>query len=211
MAENKIPQFTQRDMEISAKAWACLIGDAKSNPQIDFNKLAILGGYKNAASARECWRTTKIRLMAAAGVDKDGNSKGQQDQPETPSGKASKTGKPAATKRKRTKAVPTPTKTVDSGDEEEEVDVGDGSPVPPKKVRRGAATTPGGGRKKKAINTEETVIEPIFDAGEEQQMQQLKLFDTNSGSIEDEVVGVDAMIKAEEQHNAQMSNAFDEV
>ncbi|KAK8113059.1 hypothetical protein PG984_013585 [Apiospora sp. TS-2023a] len=211
MAENKIPKFTQRDMEISANAWACLTGDVK----IDFNKLAILGGYKNAASARECWRTTKIRLMAAAGVDKDGNSKGQQDQPETPSGKASKAskaGKPAATKRKRTKTVLTPTKAVDSnGDDEDEEDAGDGSPVPPKKVRRGAATTPGGGRKKKAIKTEETVIEPIFDAGEEQQMQQLNLSDINGGSIEDEVIGVDAMIKAEEQHNAQMSNAFEEI
>lgn len=35
MAENKTPQFSQRDMEISAKAWACLTGDAKVRMEWD--------------------------------------------------------------------------------------------------------------------------------------------------------------------------------
>lgn len=35
MAENKTPQFSQRDMEISAKAWACLTGDVKVRMEWD--------------------------------------------------------------------------------------------------------------------------------------------------------------------------------
>lgn len=146
--------------------------------------------------------------MAAAGVDKDGKSKGQKDQPETPSGK---TGKAAANKRKRTtKAAHTPTKAADSNDDYEEEDVGNGSPSQPKKARRGAAATPGGGRKEKAVKSE-IVIEPIFDANEEQRMLQLQLSDNNGVSIEDEDVGVDAMIKAEEQGGAQMLMGPDEI
>ncbi|KAK8001174.1 hypothetical protein PG991_013396 [Apiospora marii] len=219
MAETKTPQFTQRDMEISAKAWACLTGDAKAyfNTQIDFDKLATLGGYKNSASARECWRTTKIRLMAAAGVDKDGKSKGQQDQPETPAGKTGKAGKAAASsKRKRTTTkkvapAPAPTAAADSNDDYEDEDAASGSPTPapPKKARRGAAaTTPGGGRSKKTVKTEEIAMEPIFDEEEEQRMQQLKLSDPNGAGFEDDAVGVDAMIKAEEQRDGM---TFDEI
>lgn len=185
------------------------------NPQIDFDKLARLGNYKTPASARECWRTTKNRLMAAAGVDKDGKSKGQKDLPETPTGKASKTGTAASSKRKRattkTAPAPAPAAAADSNDNCEDDEVGTGSPLPPKKVRRGAAATPGGGRKKKAVMTEETVIEPIFDDGEEQRMQQLKLSDTNGVGNEDDAFGVDAIIKAEEQRDAQMPMTYDEI
>ncbi|KAK8036233.1 hypothetical protein PG993_008847 [Apiospora rasikravindrae] len=220
MAENKKPQFTQRDMEVSAKAWACLEGDAK----IDFSKLAELAGYKTAASARECWRTTKIRLMAAAGVDKDGKSV-----PETPAGKTTKAASAGsastATKRKRAakKTAPVAAAAADSNDDyEADADAdgddttngaGDGSPVHPKKKSRAAAAgggggsgpaVRGGGRKKKAPKSEEIIMEPIFDEGEE-------LAGGHGTSLEDDIVGVDAMVKAEEAHGVEMPMAIDEV
>ncbi|KAK8054595.1 hypothetical protein PG994_009662 [Apiospora phragmitis] len=217
MADDKKAQFTPRDFEVSAKAWACLEGDAKLN----YEKLATLGGYKNPASARESWRQIKNRLMAAAGVDKDGKSKGQE-LPETPTGKAtSKTAAASApstaTKRKRaTRVAATPVAAADSNADYEDEDgddagngggIGNGSPAPPKKPRRTAAAAGKGRRKKKAIMSEEIIIEPVFDEGEEQRMQKLRLADEMRH--EGEVAGVNAMVKAEE-HDAQMM-ALDEV
>ncbi|KAK8062872.1 hypothetical protein PG997_014969 [Apiospora hydei] len=239
MAENKKPQFSTRDMEVSAMVWACLGGDIK----IDFDKLATLGGYKNAASARECWRTTKIRLLAAAGVDKDGKTK---DQPETPKNKATaakgaaKGTASTATKRKRatkkTAAAPVipvaaAAAAADSNDDYEgdahddaaiaaNGAAGDGSPVHPKKKSRTAAGgasagAASGSRKKKAApKSEEIIMEPVYDEDEEQQIQQLNLAGGHgTSSLEDDIVGVDAMIKAEEEHvgAGEMPMAVDEV
>ncbi|KAK7995053.1 hypothetical protein PG990_013826 [Apiospora arundinis] len=158
-----------------------------STPNLNFKKLAEIGPYKNEASARESWRQTKNRLMAAAGVDKNG--KNIDEQAETPNSKPAKAPPKPAAKRKRAApkaTAPTTPTAADSNDDyvddDEDAAVNNPmtSPTPTKKARRGTTAAGSGRKKKNVIQTEETFLEPVFDDDEEQQMQSLKLEDAST-------------------------------
>ncbi|KAK8116852.1 uncharacterized protein PG998_005133 [Apiospora kogelbergensis] len=162
MAEQKKIQFTPRDMEISAKVWACLEGDVK----IDFKKLAELGPYKNEASARETWLRDNQRQSFPVA-------------PKAP------TKRKRATAKARTPATPTAADNDDNfvhGDDSTTVNNRNGSPTPTTSTKKARCetTASGGGRKKKgAVQTPEIYLEPIYD-DDEPQMQQLKLVDASA-------------------------------
>ncbi|KAI0832264.1 hypothetical protein F5Y06DRAFT_281093 [Hypoxylon sp. FL0890] len=64
MAPNQGVQLSPRDMEILAKAWQCF----DEAPKINWQKLAEVANFKNAATARACFTPIKKKLAAASGV-----------------------------------------------------------------------------------------------------------------------------------------------
>ncbi|KAI5268189.1 hypothetical protein E4T47_07810 [Aureobasidium subglaciale] len=56
----KMAGLSQRDTEVVAAAFQCL----KTAPEIDYDKLAIMAGYKNGPSARACFQEVKKKLLA---------------------------------------------------------------------------------------------------------------------------------------------------
>ncbi|KAI5237153.1 hypothetical protein E4T43_08143 [Aureobasidium subglaciale] len=52
--------LSQRDTEVVAAAFQCL----KTAPEIDYDKLAVMAGYKNGPSARACFQEVKKKLLA---------------------------------------------------------------------------------------------------------------------------------------------------
>ncbi|GME33843.1 Gpi transamidase component pig-u [Neofusicoccum parvum] len=63
MGAPKSNTLTPRDLEVAALVWRCF----KTEPQIDFEKLAQLAKFKNPASASACWNPIKKKLMSNAG------------------------------------------------------------------------------------------------------------------------------------------------
>ncbi|KAF2140827.1 uncharacterized protein K452DRAFT_298911 [Aplosporella prunicola CBS 121167] len=56
----KASNLSARDLEVTALVWQCF----KSDPSVDYEKLAQLANFKNAASASACWGTIKKKLLA---------------------------------------------------------------------------------------------------------------------------------------------------
>ena len=56
-------KLTSRDREILVMVWECF----KTNPQVDYNKLQQLGGYKNVASAASTFCGVKKKLLSVSG------------------------------------------------------------------------------------------------------------------------------------------------
>ncbi|KAI0381138.1 hypothetical protein F5Y04DRAFT_281113 [Hypomontagnella monticulosa] len=84
------PQLNQRETEVIAKAFRCIVDVKDGVVQIDSAKLAKIGGYASADSARHVWKPIANKLIAMA------SDLGDDDGPTTPS-KA----KPKGTPRKR--------------------------------------------------------------------------------------------------------------
>ncbi|KAK7557821.1 hypothetical protein IWX91DRAFT_369757, partial [Phyllosticta citricarpa] len=83
MGQPKSNNLTPRDLEIAAAAWKCF----KTEPSIDYAKLAEVAGFKNAASASACWNTTKKKLFASSTASNDNASPGT---PKTPASRKRK-------------------------------------------------------------------------------------------------------------------------
>ncbi|KAK7518988.1 hypothetical protein IWZ03DRAFT_413950 [Phyllosticta citriasiana] len=83
MGQPKSNNLTPRDLEIAAAAWKCF----KTEPSIDYAKLAEVAGFKNAASASACWNTTKKKLFASSTASNDIASPGT---PKTPASRKRK-------------------------------------------------------------------------------------------------------------------------
>ncbi|KAF4311534.1 gpi transamidase component pig-u [Botryosphaeria dothidea] len=66
MAPPKSATLSPRDLEVAGKIWLCF----KTEPQIDYQKLAQVAGFKNAASASACWGPIKKKLMGQVGDGK---------------------------------------------------------------------------------------------------------------------------------------------
>ncbi|KAH6654506.1 hypothetical protein BKA67DRAFT_658799 [Truncatella angustata] len=64
MESNK-PKLSAREQEIVAIVWQCF----KAEPQVDTDKLAELGGFKNSKSASTTWGMLKKKLMTHGGSD----------------------------------------------------------------------------------------------------------------------------------------------
>lgn len=95
MSPPKSVTLSPRDLEIAGKIWLCF----KAEPQIDYQKLAQVAGFKNAASASACWGPIKKKLMGQVG-----------------DGKTSSTSTPSSARNKR-KAVPS---YLDDNDDDDE-------------------------------------------------------------------------------------------
>ncbi|KAK5126785.1 hypothetical protein LTR85_009719 [Meristemomyces frigidus] len=107
--------FTQRELEIMAKAWACMTEE----PKVDYEKLAAACGMGNPRSAGNAWRAIKTKIMAKGGIAKadGGEEDGDSAVKPTPTpkkrgrGKAEKndgespTKKPKETKGRKSKAA----------------------------------------------------------------------------------------------------------
>ncbi|KAI6803974.1 hypothetical protein KC356_g6884 [Hortaea werneckii] len=63
-------EFTPRELEIMAKAWKCMTEE----PKLDYEMLAAECGMTNPRSAGNAWRAIRAKLIANAGISKDGNS-----------------------------------------------------------------------------------------------------------------------------------------
>ncbi|RMZ14218.1 hypothetical protein D0862_02085 [Hortaea werneckii] len=61
--------FTPRELEIMAKAWKCMTEE----PKLDYDMLAAECGMTNPRSAGNAWRAIRAKLIANAGISKDGN------------------------------------------------------------------------------------------------------------------------------------------
>ncbi|GAB1735106.1 hypothetical protein NU219Hw_g174t1 [Hortaea werneckii] len=86
--------FTPRELDIMAKAWKCMTEE----PKLDYDMLAAECGMTNPRSAGNAWRAIRAKLIANAGISKDGNGDAN-DEGAAGNGPA----KPTPTK-KRTKA-----------------------------------------------------------------------------------------------------------
>lgn len=66
-------ELNQREIEVMAMAFMC-ISDVKDGvPQVDAKKLAKIGNYASADSARHIWRPIQKKLMAHASGEGDGS------------------------------------------------------------------------------------------------------------------------------------------
>ncbi|KAI7000986.1 hypothetical protein KC332_g11741 [Hortaea werneckii] len=65
-------EFTPRELEIMAKAWKCMTEE----PKLDYDMLAAECGMTNPRSAGNAWRSIRAKLLANAGISKDGNGDG---------------------------------------------------------------------------------------------------------------------------------------
>ncbi|KAI2468477.1 hypothetical protein F4781DRAFT_266319 [Annulohypoxylon bovei var. microspora] len=81
---NKEIQLTSREMEILSKAWQCF----EDVPKIDWQKLAVIAGFKNPATARACFAPIKKKILGASG--------------EATAAESSEAGSPAKSRGKRT-------------------------------------------------------------------------------------------------------------
>ncbi|KAI2628541.1 hypothetical protein GGR54DRAFT_348971 [Hypoxylon sp. NC1633] len=82
-------QLTQREIEIIAKAWRCISDIKDGIPQVDSKKLAAIGNYASADSARHSWKPIEMKLAA------------MNDTAEDPTADVTDKGKIKATPRKR--------------------------------------------------------------------------------------------------------------
>ncbi|KAI1135467.1 hypothetical protein F5Y05DRAFT_172102 [Hypoxylon sp. FL0543] len=64
-------QLNQREIEIIAKAWICIKSLNNGVPKIDSEKLAKIGNYASADSARHVWGPIERKLIAMAKMVKD--------------------------------------------------------------------------------------------------------------------------------------------
>ncbi|KAI1103869.1 hypothetical protein F4804DRAFT_215807 [Jackrogersella minutella] len=76
ISDSKGINLTTRDMEILSKAWQCFEG----SPKLDWQKLADIAPFKNAATARACFLPIKKKLATAAGESSTADS----GEPSTP-------------------------------------------------------------------------------------------------------------------------------
>ncbi|KAI1777402.1 hypothetical protein F4818DRAFT_410227 [Hypoxylon cercidicola] len=65
-ANDAQPQLTQRETEVVAKAWLCIVQLKNGVPVIDSKKLAELGNYASGDSARHAWKPIERKLLAIA-------------------------------------------------------------------------------------------------------------------------------------------------
>ncbi|GME64445.1 Gpi transamidase component pig-u [Neofusicoccum parvum] len=79
MGAPKSNTLTPRDLEVAALVWRCF----KTEPQIDFEKLAQLAKFKNPASASACWNPIKKKLMSNAGGADANNASSAPSTPAT--------------------------------------------------------------------------------------------------------------------------------
>ncbi|KAI1373495.1 hypothetical protein F4677DRAFT_448323 [Hypoxylon crocopeplum] len=98
--------LNQREMEVIAKAWQCLTEIKNGVPQVDTKKLAVIGGYASADSARHIWKPILNKLTALAGME-------HPPAPASAKAKAKAKPKPKGTPRKRK---------VDADDDDEDVE-----------------------------------------------------------------------------------------
>ncbi|KAK7544385.1 uncharacterized protein J3D65DRAFT_663636 [Phyllosticta citribraziliensis] len=134
MGQPKSNNLTTRDFEIAAAAWKCF----KTEPAIDYVKLAELAGFKNAASASACWNSTKKKLFAqGSGAAGTGTAS-----PATAKTPASRKRKAASAKKSAGEDVTegTPSKkgkkqNVEVEDDEEFGDIEEYSPVKKEEVK----------------------------------------------------------------------------
>ncbi|KAI1080938.1 hypothetical protein F5B20DRAFT_84729 [Whalleya microplaca] len=61
-------QLNAREMEIVAKAWQCIKEIKDGVVKVDCKKLAEIGPYASADSARHIWMPIQKKLLASAGV-----------------------------------------------------------------------------------------------------------------------------------------------
>ncbi|KAI2469163.1 hypothetical protein F4781DRAFT_431682 [Annulohypoxylon bovei var. microspora] len=97
--------LTQRDVEIVAIAWACVSSVKGGRPIVDSNKLATMGSYASADSARHVWKPVERKLLAIAAavgiaVDSDSASAAGPATPTAAAPKPKAKGSGSARKRK---------------------------------------------------------------------------------------------------------------
>ncbi|PWY93536.1 hypothetical protein BO94DRAFT_582919 [Aspergillus sclerotioniger CBS 115572] len=130
-----------------AEARMILLGVLSSDDagKVDFDKMALLGGYKNAPSASTLYRNAKRKLLSENAGNQDGTTS-------TPSKGPAATPKKTPAKRKKGKA------------DEEDGEVATGaSPAPPKPKRQkatGTPKTPRAGNKAVKTEDENSTLEP---------------------------------------------------
>ncbi|KAI0006722.1 hypothetical protein F4779DRAFT_549121 [Xylariaceae sp. FL0662B] len=62
-------QLNAREMEIVAKAWRCISEIKDGVVQVNCKKLAEIGPYASADSARHIWKPVQKKLLALAGAE----------------------------------------------------------------------------------------------------------------------------------------------
>ncbi|KAI1105434.1 hypothetical protein F4804DRAFT_304379 [Jackrogersella minutella] len=93
-------QLSQREIEITALAWMCITSVKNGVPKVDANKLAKIGNYASADSARHIWRPIEKKLTSLArSADADAGDAAAASS--KASGPAATPGKTTASGRKR--------------------------------------------------------------------------------------------------------------
>ncbi|KAF3060319.1 hypothetical protein GL218_09102 [Daldinia childiae] len=67
-------QLNQREIEVIAMAFICISEIKEGVPQVDAKKLAKVGNYASADSARHIWKPIQKKLMAHTSGEGDGSS-----------------------------------------------------------------------------------------------------------------------------------------
>ncbi|KAI1750497.1 hypothetical protein F4782DRAFT_532399 [Xylaria castorea] len=133
-------ELTEKEKAILGYAWKCF----ESEPKIDFDKLASLGGYTNPKSAQNILALAKKKLKVFAGGDADGN--GEESAASTSKATPTKKRGPATPKGKKRNAEGT------DGNNEDEVES-----QTPKKVKK--TPTKSATKKGKSVKDEDEVEE----------------------------------------------------
>ncbi|KAI1656106.1 hypothetical protein F4813DRAFT_145492 [Daldinia decipiens] len=66
-------QLNQREIEVIAMAFMCISDIKEGVPQVDAKKLAKIGNYASADSARHTWKPIQKKLMAHTSGEGDGS------------------------------------------------------------------------------------------------------------------------------------------
>ncbi|KAI0098401.1 hypothetical protein F4814DRAFT_433833 [Daldinia grandis] len=66
-------QLSQREIEVMAMAFMCISDIKEGVPQVDAKKLAKIGNYASADSARHIWKPIQKKLMAHTSGGGDGS------------------------------------------------------------------------------------------------------------------------------------------
>ncbi|KAI1385245.1 uncharacterized protein F4822DRAFT_338588 [Hypoxylon trugodes] len=128
------PAVNQREIEVIALAMQCMPGDGA--PPVDATKLARLGNYASADSARHAWRPIEKKLHGLAksvGVDPDGEipemSRGGRKRKADSDGETTSTSLPAKKPRAKKAGTGTKKKGGKKGKKEPEGEDDEGSKV----------------------------------------------------------------------------------
>ncbi|KAI2622674.1 hypothetical protein GGS26DRAFT_567180 [Hypomontagnella submonticulosa] len=130
-ADGKL-QLTQREIEVVAKAFRCITELKNGVAQVDSTKLAKIGGYASADSARHVWKPIQKKLIAMAGDAGDDDPSDTPAQPKTKSAtrkRKNDVGDPEETptkKPRKGKTVKSKVKSDNSDEDAAEKDLADG-------------------------------------------------------------------------------------
>ncbi|KAL7628435.1 hypothetical protein AAE478_002638 [Parahypoxylon ruwenzoriense] len=81
-------QLTPREIDVTAKAWLCITEIKNGIPQVDSKKLAKVGNYASADSARHIWKPIQKKLMAMATAAAATVNEEDESNPATPKKKS---------------------------------------------------------------------------------------------------------------------------